>query len=602
MPSFHPRNGSSRLNGRRTKVASSPLLLKKCFQHPKAAKALFITILFSWVGFVALFLSKLPSSNRGNAISPLSTKVNLAKRLRSLSSSSHANDNDAIPPPIREKQAKKQRTMQKEGKKLESAKQSARDGVAAVLLSRLPQSQPQPNGHHHGRISPKENVANNLRAIRENWAKETHAKPKTLTKKELLRQSLDLSQPYEQSYTEVSSYVHLHVSAFAAEKYLDDADMMHDNDDSLDTYYALDDDAIRGNREEYHDKDQGFCTTPTFYRLYRPNCNELHSTVSGNEWLTGDEYMSNRHRSRYLGSGAYRQVFLLESFTSDEVVLKSMKRFQNDGNTLEERAAYDPEDVYHNFELYDDMRKDSMVMELLTSSPRIANIYAFCALSSMIEYAPGNIENYVMPTEGYETSKQDDDEVDPTPVNDHIPPQEKLEMALELAKGLAAMHGHSGGVIANVDVQIGQFCRGKDGLIKIVDGNRAEVLLYDMEHETYCSFSNGAPPDGSLRAPEEIIDAPLSEKIDVYSVGNVFYSILTGLLVNRNAKNIKEAHWRVTHGKTEEIDVSYFESRGLGALVKAIQWCWTFQAEERPSIFEIVNLLEDEVKKNLSSS
>lgn len=234
-------------------------------------------------------------------------------------------------------------------------------------------------------------------------------------------------------------------------------------------------------------------------------------------------------------------------------------------------------------------------MELLTSSPRIADIYSFCALSSIIEYAPGNIEDYVMPTEG-----EGDETEDPTPVNDYIKPLEKLEMALELAKGLATMHGHSDGVIANVDVQIGQFCRGRDGLIKILDFNRAEVLMYDEEREEYCPFSNGPPPDGSLRAPEEIIDDPLSEKIDVYSVGNVFYSILTGFLVNRNY-SIKKAHGRITHGQTEEIDVAFFESRSPAemALVEAIQWCWTFDAEQRPSIFQIVEFLEDEVKKNL---
>lgn len=40
--------------------------------------------------------------------------------------------------------------------------------------------------------------------------------------------------------------------------------------------------------------------------------------------------------------------------------------------------------------------------------------------------------------------------------------------------------------IAHVDVQFGQFFRGTDGLIKIIDFNRAEALLYDVEKEKYC--------------------------------------------------------------------------------------------------------------------
>lgn len=133
-----------------------------------------------------------------------------------------------------------------------------------------------------------------------------------------------------------------------------------------------------------------------------------------------------------------------------------------------------------------------MVMELLTSSNRIANIYSFCAMTSLVEYAPGNLEKYVMPTGGRTREVHD-----PTPVN-NIRADEKLEMSLELAKGLAAMHGHSDGVIANVDVQLGQFSRGKDGLIKILDFNRAEAMLYDEVDREYCKFENGFPPDGSV--------------------------------------------------------------------------------------------------------
>ena len=100
-----------------------------------------------------------------------------------------------------------------------------------------------------------------------------------------------------------------------------------------------------------------------------------------------------------------------------------------------------------------------------------------------------------------------------------------------------------------------------------------------------------------LRAPEEIIDAPLTEKIDVYSLGNVFYSILTGLLVN-GVYTTSQAHSRIVHGKTEDIDVSFFESRSPAeyALVKIIQLCWTYDAEDRPSIFDIVALLENALK------
>ena len=141
---------------------------------------------------------------------------------------------------------------------------------------------------------------------------------------------------------------------------------------------------------------------------------------------------------------------------------------------------------------------DAMVIELLSSSSRAIDMYAHCSLSSIIEFAPTNMEDYIFPTKGFQPKKfvrrGDKDYVDsaiddePQPVNDHISMEEKLEIALEMAKCIAAMHGFEDGVIVNVDVQLGQFFRGRDGMVKIVDFNRAEPMLYDRETEQYCRW------------------------------------------------------------------------------------------------------------------
>jgi len=585
---------------------------------------------------VAFVSFRLPSNNHTNvALSRLSSSENQSHQLRVLSPirSNASNKSPQSATVQRGKKRPKNRREMKEQKKNELKKElrhhSPRDGITAVLLSKVLPDDPR-------RPTDPKSILTSLKDREKKKSYFTKTK-KMDSKQQSTRNALEKSQPYAQKNEHDVSLSVKSVHAFAAEEYFDRKTRMEDNDDSLDYYYANDDDTIRGNRsEETYEGHEEFCTTPSFYRLYRPTCNELHSSVGDYQWLMPDKYMPQKHLSRYLGAGHYRQVFRLERqfvSDSDEVIFKSMKRLPRGRKPLEERAAYNPAEVGKNFELYDDMRKDSMVMELLTSSPRIADIYSFCALSSLIEYVPTMLEDYVMPTEGYEPKERDTDD-DRTPVNEYINPLEKLQMALEMAKGLATMHGHSGGVIANVDVQIGQFCRGKDGLIKILDFNRAEVLLWDAKEERYCTFLNGVPPDGSvsrlcdiyasatffpiplspssllrailykqLRAPEEIIDAPLTEKIDVYALGNLIYSVLTGLLVNRNFETEK-AHRRITHGKTENIDVDYFDSRSPAemALVKVIQWCWTFDANERPSIFQIVEFLEDEVRKNVYSS
>jgi len=172
--------------------------------------------------------------------------------------------------------------------------------------------------------------------------------------------ALSSSEPYVQTSTNESLNNNSinNMDAFAAEDYLDTTTQMGDNDDdSLDTYFASDDDLIRGSGYKpwpYTNK-KPICSTPAFYRLYRPTCNELHSIVSGYEWLTEKSSNASKHRSRYLSAGTYRQVFVLFHL-DDEVVFKSMKRFKS-GRTFEQRTAYNPEETEKNWDLYDDMRK-----------------------------------------------------------------------------------------------------------------------------------------------------------------------------------------------------------------------------------------------------
>ncbi|KAL3793308.1 hypothetical protein HJC23_003818 [Cyclotella cryptica] len=433
---------------------------------------------------------------------------------------------------------------------------------------------------------------------------------------------------------------------FSDDEHLDEPQHYIDDGGDWDAYYAFDDDYIRSAKgtglHEKRPPEEGqneLCMRPTFYKIYHPTCNDIHSYISGVQWMLEDDSLtrktgsvgaSNVPISKYLGSGYYRNAFLLQrpfvkvqrqgsksygntkaSVEWDEVVFKSMKQLSDkspdgiadDDEVMADGWGYDPTDKYSYTELMEDMRKDAMVMELLTSSPRTANIFSFCALSSVIEFAPTDIEDYIMPSKGRHPKQirrhgsDDDRAIIESPVNDYISPYEKLEIALEMAKCIAAMHGFVDGPIAHVDVQAGQFFRGRDGKIKLVDFNRAEALLYDVKQDKYCKFVNGPPTEGMFRAPEENVDAPLTEKIDVFSLGNVFYSVLTGIMVFVNQSS-SEAHQRIVDGITEPIADIYYESPSSAALAEVIEMCWTYDVEERPTIFEIVQFLEKAVKAN----
>lgn len=141
-------------------------------------------------------------------------------------------------------------------------------------------------------------------------------------------------------------------------------------------------------------------------------------------------------------------------------------------------------------------------MELLTSSKRSANLYSHCAMSSVIEFASVDMQKYIMPSEGQVPKRirrrGSDNDHALEPLNSHISFEEKLEIALEMAKCVAVLHGFADGSIAHVDIQTSQFFRGRDGLIKIVDYNRAESIMYDVKQGKYCKWVNGQPADGSV--------------------------------------------------------------------------------------------------------
>ena len=244
------------------------------------------------------------------------------------------------------------------------------------------------------------------------------------------------------------------------------------------------------------------------------------------------------------------------------------------------------------------------VLDLLSSSPRAVDIYAHCAMSSVIEFAPTDMDEYILPTGGYPPKRfvrrgaKGDGAEERRPLNDYISAEEKLDIALGMAKALAAMHGFEDGAIANVDVQVGQFFRGRDGVVKIVDYNRAEPLMYDRKHDRYCRWTNGYPGEGTLRSPEENIDAPLTEQIDVFSLGNVFYALLTGTHVWHGTRDFDSRIERIVEGEQRQIAEFYYKAPSSRLLAETITMCWTYYPEERPSIFRVVEFLERAVAEH----
>lgn len=89
------------------------------------------------------------------------------------------------------------------------------------------------------------------------------------------------------------------------------------------------------------------------------------------------------------------------------------------------------------------------------------------------------------------------------------------------------------------------------------------------------------------------MDKPLNEKIDVWSLGMNMYALLTGVNPFYNELEVEVVQQKVVNGEKPYIDPRY-RSRSFaeGKLVEIIERCWTYDADERPDIFEIARLLK----------
>jgi hypothetical protein len=171
-----------------------------------------------------------------------------------------------------------------------------------------------------------------------------------------------------------------------------------------------------------------------------------------------------------------------------------------------------------NYESYESIRMDALLSEKLSRSSRIVDIYGFCGLSILSEaLMHGDLMDLAVPNGGYLKEPR----VDKEKLHDHSPfsPEKKLELALDMVEAVVLLHSYPGGVMVHDDIQltqvrsyhgrassfcllnvfIGQFLFTEKGSLKLNDFNRAEVMLFDEEHEEYCRYRNN-PGVGDVSA------------------------------------------------------------------------------------------------------
>jgi len=354
-----------------------------------------------------------------------------------------------------------------------------------------------------------------------------------------------------------------------------------------DPYYAFDDDIVRTTGKESYLEG---CRRTSASRLHRPSCNKIHENDAYTNLM--DE------TSKMLGSGYFRDGFLIrasplehDALADDEkgitsAVFKSMSIVDDDG-------TYD----YRMVAQTEMSRIDALVMDLLSHSPHISDIYAYCGLAVITEYCPDEVQSTIV-LEEWDDGEHDAADDDEAESRNNFSVAEKLQLALDFAKPLGDMHDRSHyGVMIHVDVKPDQYQRGIDGTLKLLDFNRANFLLYNEEEGEYCSQNEGGAYT-IYRSPEEIAAKPQDDKADVYNYASMVYSVLTGLWVHSGYDH-EVVRENLLNGRKPFFDRRFvYNSYGEATLVRILDECWEFNPEDRADIFWVIDLLEEAIEKN----
>ena len=134
--------------------------------------------------------------------------------------------------------------------------------------------------------------------------------------------------------------------------------------------------------------------------------------------------------------------------------------------------------------------------------------------------------------------------------------------------------------------------------------NRCRFIRWNEDKNEACTFKVGNNP-GDFRSPEEYAYEGESEKIDVYSMGNIFYAILTGSWPFDEDVKGKKASRLVKSGVRPTIPEEILNTTDVfqQTLLNATRACWIQEPEKRATArqiqqFIVSQLLKQGIKKS----
>lgn len=364
------------------------------------------------------------------------------------------------------------------------------------------------------------------------------------------------------------------------------------------------------------------CSELEWHTYNYPTCNGIHEIDMRTVAVPTRQKQNQRSHPKstptppvwgFVGAGLWRDVFSCdpngESINgngSPPAVLKLMKA----------EHKY----VARNYQRH---RRDALVMERLSSSPRIADVYGFCGNTVLTQSVGLTLDDVIYAKEKERVKRWSTKEkkfktsppleelvargVDGKLVATRESPLGRIKLALGVFQGLVDLHegpkpsqttSNSSSAwlpVVHADLQAKQYLLDPTtGNVLVNDFNRCRFVTRSDDDGGSCPIRIPTAP-GANRSPEEYDMDDLDEKMDVYSAGNVLYGIITGKRPWDDAKG-KKIKAAIQRGERPEVDEVYrskgYEGTVDGELVRLLDRAYEHDPKVRASAREIVEALE----------
>lgn len=356
----------------------------------------------------------------------------------------------------------------------------------------------------------------------------------------------------------------------------DDNKLQHDQ---RDTFLSQIDKEVAAYYDPYEDRDfySYVCRPPKWkYDMY-PVCNILHE-------LTLERLPDNQEFNvEYLTYGLYREVYRFQGRTQ-QFVLKTLRPTNN--------FRFDIVSTWY-------IRGEAMILEKLSASPRLANLYGYCSFTTLTQIGVGFADTVVpLPNWQFRRMEPRPPSLPPLP-NNRLTPHAKLKLAIEMAEGLAELHGFPLGPVCHDDLSLNQWLLNENGQAFLNDVNNIRVLEWKDDEKEYCPYFTILQVGDSRPAEAYSPNRTSTESDDIWSFGNILFSLLTGVEPWIEKANERDAREAILRGDVPVVPtpppppLMMNSSRIERRLMEIVRLCHQPRPEDRATIFTVLQRLRD---------